>query len=287
MLRLLFIKKKMYAILIFIPLFIISSNYLHIIPKKDSQQEKYLSVLTLNCFHGQKIEKASHDYKSWRAYMGNLKTVPDVFCFQEYKGDPAVLVPDMDKKHFYKPSGRALNIVTNYPIVGKGEVVTETKKTIAIYVDILKLKDTIRIYNGHLHSNKISTLIQDEDHTLQSDNNSWRKIFRLVYASAKTREQQAKLLVKHTESCPFPFVLAGDMNEMANSYVYYQFYKEMNDSFKASGLGLHNTYKIGPFGIRIDYLFSSEKLTPTAHVRLPYEISDHKATQADYALAKQ
>ena len=81
---------------------------------------------------------------------------PDIIAFQEYHKTKKV---KLDYKYSYfedKSKNFGLAIFSKFPIINKGSLDFKKSNNNAIYADILKGKDTVRIYNIHLQSLKIN-----------------------------------------------------------------------------------------------------------------------------------
>jgi endonuclease/exonuclease/phosphatase (EEP) superfamily protein YafD len=91
------------------------------------------------------------------------------------------------------------------------------------------------------------------------------------------RADQARRVVEHLKTSPYPVIVCGDFNDTPMSYTYNQFQLLLLDAFRQSGLGLGSTY-VGklPAG-RIDYLFYSAMLS-VSHFKIQKQTrSDHRA----------
>ncbi len=234
---------------------------------------------------------------------------PDVICFQEYYHgtgnnfsvrDTLMDLLDMHyvKEHFTTSSSRKNKagvhyfgsaIFSKYPIMKEGVIVFEgDKNNHAIYVDILKNTDTIRIFNAHIGSLKLN----NADYNLigGDDNKPWPHqkkasqnfLNRMSLAYAK-RVDQVTELVKETISSPYPVVICTDMNDVPSSYAYRQFSKNYTDAFVTSGSGIGSTYigenifnTILPIN-RIDYIFYDSNFTSNSFITHQEEMSDHRA----------
>ena len=72
-----------------------------------------------------------------------------------------------------------------------------------------------------------------------------------------------------------PMLLAGDLNDIPNSWLYTQIAKQMKDCFCEKGMGYSNTYNGGFPRFRIDMVFHSEGWQTLSYRRIKTEISDH------------
>jgi len=224
---------------------------------------------------------------------------PDVVCFQEFyytekKGvfetrdtlKKVLGLPFLHDQYSHKLTGNqyfGLAIYSRYKIVGKGKIEFSTdKNNFAIYSDIVKGDDTLRVFNAHLASIRFKKedyeLLESENEKIGLDEGK-RFASRLMIAFEK-RASQTKELLAEIEKSPHPVVLGGDFNDTPVSYCYQQFAGVLKDAFKQAGSGVSNTY-IGKFpSFRIDYILHSPELSAVEYQKLPEKLSDHHAVEA-------
>lgn len=238
---------------------------------------------------------------------------PDVICFQEYyRGDDVhfsvkdtlmnllgmnyvsehITVTKNERKGPGKNSfGSA--IFSRYPIVKHEELAFENDKNNHFsYVDIIKNKDTIRVFNAHIGSLRLQNadykLIGGDDNKKWSHENQAKEdILQRVRIAFEKRAIQIKALLKYLKASPHPTTLCMDMNDTPNSFAYNQISRELTDAFVKTGNGIGSTYvgdnffnRILPVN-RIDYIFYSEKLFAANFTTHQEVLSDHKAISCD------
>jgi endonuclease/exonuclease/phosphatase family metal-dependent hydrolase len=154
-----------------------------------------------------------------------------------------------------------------------------------IFADIVKGKDTLRIYNIHLQSIKLQQqdyeLFGEENAQAGSKKSTFRLLFEKLTIAYPARAEQALRVVEHMESSPYPVVVCGDFNDTPMSYVYNQFNKTMIDSYRETSNGIGRTY-VGkvPAG-RIDYIFHTPNLK-AQHFKIQGKAqSDHLAVSCE------
>ena len=112
-------------------------------------------------------------------------------------------------------------IFSKYPIIDKGNIEFPESNNLIVYADIRKGKDTIRVYNMHLQSIKISPDVNEMQDNVDSINQHKSEVVVKRISKAFTKQQlQAEILVKHKKECSYPMIICGDMNNSAFSYVY-------------------------------------------------------------------
>ncbi len=234
---------------------------------------------------------------------------PDVICFQEfYHQDKPTRFVTKDtiakllgtkythERYSHKRIQRqnfGICMLSKYEMIAQGDVTFEVNANTdnyCIYADIVKGRDTIRVYNIHLQSIKL----QQEDYALFGEKNKQaggkkstaRLLFEKLTIAYPTRAEQARKVVKHIESSPYPVVVCGDFNDTPMSYVYNQFNRTLIDSYRESCFGLGVTY-VGkvPAG-RIDYIFHTPNLVSSKFKIQEKAYSDHRAVQCQLWIPK-
>ena len=141
-------------------------------------------------------------------------------------------------------------IFSKYPIIDKGSVDFNSSSNNAIFSDIKIMNDTIRVYNIHLQSF------------------SFEKVNPLININKKN-----KMVIKNS---PYKFIVTGDLNNTAFSYVYKELSKSLNDAFKAKGNGLGITYNYNFIPLRIDFVFTEELFKINSFKTFKLNLSDHE-----------
>jgi len=211
-----------------------------------------------------------------------IKTeIPDLLALQEYH--PRELTKLSFYKYKYekllgekKKYGQA--IFSNYPIINSGSIAFPNTFNNAIFVDIVKEKDTIRIYNLHLQSLRIDPKVENLT-TKESE-----KLFNGVGKTFKMQQFQTKLFLKHKKKCKYKMIICGDFNNTAFSYVYKQIKNDLNDTFKIAGNGFGRTYNFKFFPMRIDFILTDPAFKVNAFKTYDVEYSDHYPIMAKVSL---
>ena len=144
---------------------------------------------------------------------------------------------------------------SNYKIIDEGEIEFPNSSNNVIFADIVKGKDTIRVYSMHLQSIKISTDIHEK-----IDEEKSKFIFKRLSEAFTVQQQQAELIKKHFEDCKFSKIICGDLNNSAFSYVYRTIKGDMKDAFEQAGTGFGKSYNYKYYPARIDYVFVEENI---------------------------
>jgi endonuclease/exonuclease/phosphatase family metal-dependent hydrolase len=195
---------------------------------------------------------------------------PDILSIQEYHPHENIDL-SFFKYKFEKLSGKKTKygqaIFSQFPIINSGSIEFPDTPNNAIFVDVIKGKDTIRIYNVHLESLRINTKIE----SLKNENSE--RLFKRVGSTFKKQQFQTELFLMHKKQCHYKMVICGDFNNTAFSYVYRKIKGDLNDTFKESGNGFGRTYDFKFFPVRIDFIFADDA----------FNINDFKAYNEHYS----
>jgi endonuclease/exonuclease/phosphatase family metal-dependent hydrolase len=202
-----------------------------------------------------------------------IKTeAPDIIALQEY--DPRESAKFSFYKYKYekllgknKKYGQA--IFSNYPILNSGSIEFPNTFNNAIYADVLKGKDTIRVYNIHLQSLRLDPKVEN------LTNGQSEIIFKGVGKTFKMQQSQTELFLKHAKACNYKMIICGDFNNTAFSYVYKQVKGDLIDTFKEAGNGFGRTYNFKFFPMRIDFIFADPAFSVNGFKTFDVEYSDH------------
>lgn len=242
-----------------------------------SQYENTLNVLSYNVRLFNAYEKNLDDEAL--KIMTNIlsEEKPDIICIQEYYKNNKIDFSAYPHKFIhFKHDKAALGhaIFSKYPIIKTGYFDFEDTSNNALYADILKGKDTVRVYNVHLQSLGI---IPRVSYLQKNDNEKLRK--RVSYAFEKQQAQIEKI-IEHKAKISYPIIIAGDFNNTPFSYTYRKLKEGMHDSFRKRGNGLGTTFNFETFPMRIDYIFASEELEVISFDTMEETFSDHYAIRA-------
>ena len=181
---------------------------------------------------------------------------PDIVCFQEfvneYKSDfnfKYKFVNDRNSKNKRKRFGQA--ILSNHRIINTGVIHFENSTNNAIFADIIRRKDTFRIYSIHLESQGLQL---DKENFGDEDTSKLKDRLQITF---KKQADQALKIYTNEQDCPYKTIMCGDFNNTAFSWVYNKLKNDKNDAFVTAGKGLGKSYDyIMP--ARIDFILAHE-----------------------------
>jgi endonuclease/exonuclease/phosphatase family metal-dependent hydrolase len=179
-------------------------------------------------------------------------------------------------------------IFSKYPIIGYGDIdFGKRNLNKGVYADIKIKKDTVRIFNVHLHSMSIRTdsLFTIDDYANFKEN--YLDAVRRLKRGFVTRDHQISMLADHIKASPHPVIVCGDFNDVPYSYTYQKMRDMLNNAFEEAGRGFGFTYNGKLFFLRIDNQFIDEQVNVIdfkTHRNVPF--SDHFPISATYSLTK-
>lgn len=197
---------------------------------------------------------------------------PDVLCIQEYHPHKNIDL-SFYKYRFEKLEGKKIQygqaIFSKFPIINSGSINFPNTANNAIYADIVKDLDTIRVYNLHLQSLRLDPKVQN------LSQEEGEKIFFGIGETFKLQQEQTELFLSHKAKCPYKMVVSGDFNNSAFSYVYNQVKGDLKDAFKEQGNGFGRSYNFKFFPLRIDFLLVDPSYNVDSFKTFDVQYSDH------------
>jgi endonuclease/exonuclease/phosphatase family metal-dependent hydrolase len=148
------------------------------------------------------------------------------------------------------------------------------------YADVVKNKDTFRIFNLHLQSIKLSQRDYNFTNISATPNDELidkgKTILYKLKKSFSKRGNQANVVAQEIQESPYANIVCGDFNDIPSSYSYFKIRGNMNDAFLQKGFGLGATYNgISPV-LRIDNIFySNAKFETIGFEKCKVSYSDH------------
>ncbi len=235
-------------------------------------------------------------------YLDTLSSIfskmhPDLICFQEFNNKKdksgieflAVLSDRLQLPYrtFYNVSGSVGGaILSKYPIVEDERLYgSKTGANIGMWAIVETPERRVGVYNLHLASYRFGSSYSK--HKRKHQNYPFKSLFLFIWERAfeviPEQERMAYIIFEHATRHQGNIIISGDMNSVPYTRIPVKFRKEFQDSYLVAGRYYGMTYPmIGPFGMRIDYQFSSTSLRISGHQILPIHISDHYPIVVDY-----
>lgn len=223
---------------------------------------------------------------------------PDFLCLQEYHGGKKNKVDIADSLKvntglkfeqiaYVKKDGKkqayGIAIFSRWPVINRKVIDFEGNPVnFCIYSDIVINEDTVRLFNVHLESIRLSKedYLYVTDLPKATDNQELfaensRKILRKFKHAFIARAPQARKVAELIEQSPFPVILCGDFNDTPSSYTYHHLTKNLKDAYKESGSGIGMTYAGSLPSFRIDYILHDKSFSSINYKTVRNNLSDH------------
>jgi vancomycin resistance protein VanJ len=199
----------------------------------------------------------------------------DILAIQEYYQSERtnLYFPYKYQKLKSASSNYGMAIYSKYKILNTGSLDLKSTGNNIIFADVLKGKDTIRIYNVHFESLRI----KPNEENFGEENSE--KLIKRVSKSFKKQAVQTALFLKHEQQWKGKKIVCGDFNNTAYSWMYHTISKNKKDAFIEAGKGFGKTFKYW-FPLRIDFILTDKNATVNQFLTFPEEYSDHLPIQA-------
>lgn len=242
--------------------------------EKDIEVENSLSIMSYNVRMFNAYKWVDDDQIPQKINSFVKEKDPDILVTQEHYVGVAGFVKDFPHSYVYlkdKNSEFGMAIFSKYPIVKRQTLeFSERGNNNAIFVDIVKNEDTLRIFNVHLQSLNIKPGLQDI-----RDADSKQLAGRIGFGFG-LQQNQAELIVEAVNQSPYKTLVLGDFNNTAFSYVYRKIKGDrFNDAFMEAGAGFGQTFNISYFPLRIDFLLIDKEIPIHSFEVFPVDLSDH------------
>ncbi len=208
---------------------------------------------------------------------------PEILSIQEYHPHENVDL-SFFKYKFEKLSGKKTKygqaIFSQYPIINSGSIEFPDTGNNAIFSDVVKGLDTIRVYNIHLESMRIDTNVE----SLKKEDSE--RLFNRIGTTFKMQQFQTELFLMHKKQCNYKMIVCGDFNNTAFSYVYRKIKGNLKDAFKEAGNGFGRTYEFKFFPVRIDFILTDKTFEVNGFKAYNEHYSDHYPIMTTLSLQK-
>jgi len=276
---------------------------------KDNKSEKTIRIVDWNIrsFNGVNSNQSGKKIIKQEILELILKQNPDIICLQEFNhsyGKSKIKNSQVDNiglftishpyyyfsKDYTSSNGYASGciIFSRFPIVNMGKLKYPKGESI-IFSDIIKAKDTFRIYTTHLQSFKFKKNDYDNiDKVAENDEEALlasKNIFNKMKPSFKRRAAQANLVKEWMSSSKIPSIITGDFNDVPNSYTYFTIKgNKLQDAFLSKSFGIGKTYLALAPTLRIDYVLADKQFEIEQFEMIDEALSDHSMLVTDVRL---
>lgn len=253
------------GLVLFVGLFSLPSYYkIEIDKQHPTKYPRSFKLLTYN-LDEYNLEGRERGFDSLCSFV--FRELPNIVTLQNaYDADSidSVLLIKRFKQMPYTKHRRneALAIYSRYPFAKNSSV--DSLQNI-IWSDIVAEDDTIRIFNLSLHINNYPVDSLTGERIIPSCTVGER--MKRWSVQSKQRAKQIEELLPYIESSPYPYVIAGSINDIPSTFVYRRIAAGRLDAYVEKGFGYSHTYRGYDEGVRLDYVF----LSPDVEV-LSYEV---------------
>ena len=271
-----------------------------------TEREYVIKIMSYNIHHFKKFGSELDSESSSEILKFIADENPDVLGLEEFftrkKGKfnfKDSILNILKTKHYYYDT--ALNndyestgvaIFSKYPIINKGDLEIEANENgnKAIWVDIQKGKQVIRIYAVHL----ASIALQAEDYSFingvktdlgtHDDVGSSKRILRKLKNAFVKRSKEVEILKNAIKQTQLPVIVMGDFNDTPASYCVNIIGQDLKNCFQEKGSGLGITYNGDAPNFQIDYVFTSPIFNVDGYKIIKKQFSDHYPIRVNVSL---
>lgn len=276
----LFTKKWTYGLLSFAALLIgfsAANRFMSFDSKKVFNSPKTIQISSYNLASGLLIrskEKADFYQFIKDQYQDG------VFFFQE---SSTVILDKLErqfpKEHFVRLKGKRATIMSHYPVVDSGIIDFKDNYNVCVWADLDIRDEIIRVYTVHLQSNQVTRIAKDVRAKGElGDKETWSNVKTMMGRYSKStikRHEQVGFILENIASVDHPVIVAGDFNDIPQSYLYTDMSNRLKDAFVEKGFGLGTSFNGSIPALRIDYIFVDPRFQILDFETHHHSYSDH------------
>jgi endonuclease/exonuclease/phosphatase family metal-dependent hydrolase len=308
----LFVKRKhamISAVALLLGFKSVTAFYAFHFPKRFTAEKKPLTIRIATWNVARFVEMKRNNNKGSQTRLQMLELIrqqnADILCLQEFfhSYDSAwydnieyvrdslrypynYFSHDIDgDKHF---TGNV--IFSRYPIIDSGLIryPRPSLPEALMHADIRLKNRIIRVYTTHLQSVQLGKTDYDKiDKIKEGDEgmvSNSKTIFSKVKKGIINRKIQTDIIKQVLGDSPYPVIFCGDLNDIPNSYTYFNIKGDMQDAFLKRGFGIGRTFSSISPTLRIDYIFADRRFRVHQFKRIVKNYSDHYMLVADVEL---
>lgn len=233
----------------------------------------------------------------------------DIVCFQEYyesKDGSFASSRTLRQAGYLHHTRPAANknfyygniIYSKFPILREGSLQGMSTFDV-VFADLLVNKDTLRVYDIHLESNRFDNTDKRFFETLRTASatpvkemnytHGARRMLGKLKKATVTRSEQVRQIILHarTTHAPSRILVCGDMNDQPVSFSYGHLRRNgFTDAFVEAGSGFGQSYRGYYPSYRIDYVLYQGNLDVVFFNTRNVDYSDHKPLTAVFSRKK-
>lgn len=181
-------------------------------------------------------------------------------------------------------------LFSKFPIIDKGfiHIADKGSENSCIYIDIKKGMKVFRVYSVHLQSigfeGEDYKYIKNISNQLTTNISPAKRLGGKLKTAFIKRSRQVKLIKKHADNCPYPYIISGDFNDTPASFAVNEIGRGLKNAFEQKGIGLGKTYNGSFPNYQIDYIFTSPEFNILNYQIIEKKLSDHYPIWSDLEL---
>ncbi|WP_093025161.1 endonuclease/exonuclease/phosphatase family protein [Pustulibacterium marinum] len=204
------------------------------------------------------------------------KENPDIMMFQEFWKEDFKLFEKMYPYYYVKCKNidgqMGQVILSRYEILSQGIFNFDSGNDI-LYADLDIHGEKVRVYNFHLQSLGINSTVEGQ--SVKQIDKKW--VAKSMSKNFTLQQSQIEEFISNVKEYGGRFVICGDFNNTAFSYIYRRLKTEfdLKDSFEERGSGFGRSYDFKYFPMRIDFVFGDKEFEVRSHENFSEYYSDH------------
>ncbi|MEH6408433.1 MAG: endonuclease/exonuclease/phosphatase family protein [Leeuwenhoekiella sp.] len=274
-------KKQLLLSGIVLCLGLLQNTTLYKFSSPEVTKEEGISLLSYNVRGFNRAKYIEDDSIPQKIAALVVKENPDIVCFQEFL--PMINLSEKMYPYKYiqpKKSRKAKGqmIYSKYKIVKQGSLDFPDSFNNGIFIDFIKDKDTLRLYNMHMQS---LSLVAEISELREEDK---KKLVSRIGAAFKQQQDQSEIFLRSEQTCPYKKIVAGDFNNTVFSYIYKKIRGEKLDAFEEAGSGFGSTFIFDIIPLRIDFVLTDPAFKIISFKNFNQHFSDHYPIKSTFKL---
>ena len=236
--------------------------------------------ITIASYNVSRFQNENSKQRAYAIFDNLKKSGVDIICLQEYNDEKDEHGNGIEKillsEYPYTAMGRDdMIIFSKFPITAFDLINFGETNNSALWADIEVDKKIIRVYNVHMQTTGINSVLHEISRGRLCGSQKEEAILNSYESGVKQRASQSLMVASHLSKCNSSIILCGDFNDVPYSYTYRTLLGNLVDGFRNAGKGYMSTYRGAKSLLRIDYIFHSKDIKGVEYVSKNWTYSDH------------